>query len=408
MPTLNTSHKHGPHHHHHHHNKFPPRDYTDLSKTDIALLAPIFAPLPTPETSAAATYRLRTKKLITELPFHLQAKIPKLSTFCSMHHHLNPMPVIDLVRVVQREVAPEALQTWTDTKELPLTMLRDVNSIWTKPTYSNTSQSTCFVYQSNKCAACHLAVLARSPDALIALGAITIARLNPKNWKKSKRILWFEEWLTQCVEWRQDDKTSVEIMWKAGVQLSQGMEAKKDGDGDERPWVDEYVAMATAPPSPSSTRFEDAEATAVRPPRSPAQADHIAFVTEALQEVQDPFDEPAPNSPVTTVHNPFDDPDNETVMDELFPQQIYEQASAIHEPLRPRSRPLASSIYSTDETAHLLRTPATTRVASSVYSEHDEGETFWQSARFSETSENEVIEAYRANETRRRGLGGFL
>lgn len=394
-----------------HHDRSPPREYRDLSKTDIEVLAPILDALPDPDASNASTYRQVTKQMISDLPSHLRAKIPQVSTFCSLHHKLNPMPIIDLLQAVQKELTPSSLRTWDGVEDLPFTTLQDVNAIWTKPDdfrkLFNRSPSIRFSYEGHRCAACRLACIARNTEAMIALGAIMIARLDPRNWKKSKRILWFEVCLEGCIQWRQDEQSAVEVMWKMGVALSKGMSKK-----GERPWVDGYVAEATGS-APSSTK-EMGEAAAVRPPRSPGQDNHVAFVAEALQDVEDPFIDPA-TTPTATPNNPFDDPYNEHSMDSLFPdhsqQQPYTRRSAIPEPLRTRSRQTTSSVYS-HETARLLRTPATTnfdpRVASSIYSrrpdDEDEDEAFWASARFSQPpSENEVIEAYRGSSS---GVGG--
>ncbi|KAF2160953.1 hypothetical protein M409DRAFT_70039 [Zasmidium cellare ATCC 36951] len=375
------------HRHHHHHNRSPPHEYRDLSKTDIELMAPILDALPDPDASNASTYRQVTKQMISDLPSHLRAKVPQVSTFCSLHHKLNPMPLIDLLQAVQKELTPSSLRTWDGVEDLPFTTLQDVNAIWTKPDdfrkLFNRSPSIRFSYEDHKCAACRLACIARNPEAMIALGAIMIARLDPRNWKKSKRILWFEVSLKGCIQWRQEELSAVEVMWKTGVALTTGS-------------------------APSSTK-EMGETAAVRPPRSPGQDDHVAFVAEALQDVEDPFIDPA-TTPTATPHNPFDDPYDEQAMDTLFPddsqQQPYTRRCAIPEPLRTRSRQTGSSAYS-HETARLLRTPATTnfdpRVASSIYSrrpdDEDEDEAFWASARFSGSSpsENEVIEAYRGS-----------
>ncbi|KAK4504641.1 hypothetical protein PRZ48_002602 [Zasmidium cellare] len=377
------------HHHHHHHDRSPPREYRDLSKSDIELLAPILDALPEPDASNASTYRRATKKMITDLPSHLRAKIPQVSSFCSLHHHLNPLPIIDLLKAIQHELTPSSLRTWKDVDDLPFTTLQDINFIWTKADdfskLFGRAPSIRFSYEGHKCAACKLACLARNVEAMIAVGAIMIARLDPKNWRKSKRILWFEVWLKGCIQWRQDDDCAVDVMWKTGVILSKGMSKKGDA---ERPWMEKAIAEAKAsnaapPRDPSPSRSTHANVpAAVRPIRSPGQDDHVAFVAEALQ---DPFMDPAPDPPTTptaTPVNPFDDPENDQAVGSLFPDRSSTHRSAIPEPLRTSSRCTTAS----DERARLVRTPATTdtdfRVASSsIYSRRPDED--GRSARFS-------------------------
>lgn len=430
-------------HHHHrtnHHSNFPPREYTDLSKADIDHLAPILAPLPIENTSAAATYHARTRDLIAGLPSHLRARIPKLSTFCKLHDKLSPLPIIDFLDILQKEITPEALEKWHGT-EIRGRDLENANSIWMKPDafVKTFGRAGTWDFQDHKCAACKLACLARNPDLVSAIGSIIIAKIDPRNWKKSKRILFFEQWLKALEEWRLHSNEPIEKMWERGIRLREFVQGKKGDARDGRPWVDEYVAKATgkqmdaAPESEQqdgdalgrperqsglTERQNSATAEPQQPPlrsarythqserqsngalepqasnapvrsnRYTGQTDHVALINEWPQDSENRFADQPPSDPSITptgspvLINPFEHADDERALDSLFPNRPdFEHGSAVPESLHPRrasSRRVPSSVYS--ESKRLVPTPAITVKgsvrSSSIYSRRTDDDAY--------------------------------
>lgn len=91
------------------------------------------------------------------------------------------------------------------------------------------------------------------------------------NWKKSKRIQWFEKWIAASVEShpRAEPEVVVKAMWECGVRLYNAMAI--DQTPSRRAYIDDFVSQTRTPLVPS---------------RSNAQQTHVAN-TEKLMNVQD-------------------------------------------------------------------------------------------------------------------------
>lgn len=392
---------------HHHHQNFPPQQYADLRGSDITLLAPLFGPSPPNETDV----RKKISDLISDLPSHLKSKISILSTFCSTHKGLNSLPISSILSFIQNEVTPEALfhwapverSSWLDKKTLFL--LEEMNTIWQNATtfqakYGRApSPASRWTFVNHKCAACKLVEVSKNVPSMVALGAIVIARLDPVNWKRSKRIQWFEKWIAASVESEDQTESVVKTMWECGVKLRNAMPTSETQQSSKRSYIDDFVAQTKTP---------------MRPARSEAQFDHVAFTERQTSEKDD--EELSDTQSIRTIRQqdcspppPEATPSNETPKaPEKLPtryvpstdffarvqQDFHDNDSKTL--LRPDSRtPSAprrpvSSVYSQ---------PEGYRVASSIYSRAtDEGDERWDSQedwfRTSVLEESEFIDSY--------------
>ncbi|RMY81677.1 hypothetical protein D0862_12273 [Hortaea werneckii] len=163
-----------------HRKNFPPVEYRDLNRADISLLASILAVDPTNPNFPGQT----TKHQISQLPSHLLATIPWLSTFCPDHRKLNSLPIISLWNAIRDEVARELASTWTNV-DLSPAHAHFIDRVRHFPRFDPKLSKRC-------CAACSLASMAGDNDLLIAVGAVMLATLSRRNWKKTKRVLFLQ------------------------------------------------------------------------------------------------------------------------------------------------------------------------------------------------------------------------
>ncbi|KAI7470830.1 hypothetical protein KC367_g4535 [Hortaea werneckii] len=163
-----------------HRRNFPPVEYRDLDRADISLLAPILAVDPIEKDSPNQT----TKHHISQLPCHLLATIPWLSTFCPLHRKLNSLPIIGLWNAIRDEVLGELATVWTNV-DLSPAHAHFIDRVRHFPRFDQK------IYRG-RCAACSLASMAGDNDLLIAVGAVMLATLSRRNWKKSKRTLFLQ------------------------------------------------------------------------------------------------------------------------------------------------------------------------------------------------------------------------
>ncbi|KAK4631421.1 hypothetical protein CLAFUW4_03472 [Fulvia fulva] len=324
------SHRHTHHHDSHRSSKYT-IDYKDLSKADVVQLASIAAPIPPPGTSAAACYHDDIKKRIADLPAHLQAKYPLMTSSCSTHKKVNPLPLDSILGVTQDEVSLKALERWTDIRgndfvdSLPIALLQDMNAIWLKPTHfrqtfgRDPSPSCIWSFLDTKCVVCKLGHIAQSGPAVTALGALTIAGLRPENWKKSKRVHFFEEMLRSCVEFSYKEEPAILGMWECGSRLRAAREANKSVDPHgPRDYIDKFVEQARSStagsphrssavnsnppfelhPAPNSRPVAGPScmpalgdykfrSRPVRPDRSLSQEDHVKVTNAMVQDTPD-------------------------------------------------------------------------------------------------------------------------
>lgn len=165
-----------------HRKNFPPVEYRDLNRADISLLAPILA---VGVATNAASPNQTTKHPISQLPSHLQATIPWLSTFCRHHRKLNSLPLISLWNAIRNEVLSELATVWTNV-DLSPAHAHFIDRIRHFPCFDPHQVS------NRCCAACSLASMAGDNDLLIAVGAVVLAGLARRNWGKSKRALFLQ------------------------------------------------------------------------------------------------------------------------------------------------------------------------------------------------------------------------
>lgn len=343
-----------------HSKNFPPQAYADLNREDITLLAPILAAGPPKESDSCASCEATTRQLIAELPSHLRSKIRWLTTFCSLHKKLNPLPIISLWNAIKRDADHELATTWSKVCLTPA-QRHFVDRIRQRPWHT----------QNSNCAACRLSQLAHDNDILIALGATTLATLTSNNWKKSKRAL-FLQGLLQGRAGPGSAQGAVQKMLELGSQfrdLRKGLQKQ----GMQPPHVDKSNAMSTEP-----------NRSPPRPPREPSQDDHLAVTIEGLRDGTELLDvrrgapEPAPvdragmNRPAASSSRIARKPVPGSAKPNLFQHAFHQQ-----ETRQPSVAPdAASSIYSrqTASTASQVSAlPAATNMTSTV-SYADEGE----------------------------------
>ncbi|RMY42993.1 hypothetical protein D0864_15949 [Hortaea werneckii] len=163
-----------------HRKTLPPVEYRDLNRADISLLAPILAVDPTNPNFPGQT----TKHQVSQLPSHLLATIPWLSTFCPDHRRLNSLPIISLWNAIRDEVLHELASVWTNV-DLSPAHAHFIDRVRHFPRFDPK-------LSKRYCAACSLASMAGDNDLLIAVGAVMLATLSQRNWKKSKRVLFLQ------------------------------------------------------------------------------------------------------------------------------------------------------------------------------------------------------------------------
>lgn len=209
---------------------FPPKEYTDLTRTDISLIAPIL--LPKTEGETRSEYEKRIKKRINELPVHLHCKHSLMSSFCSLHGKLTPRPIISLFNSLRSEIEDEIPDTWG-----PLVRTKQLESM--KRGIVQTAQNLAVLWLGQKafterfgddpplalsktkassCAACTLVMFAADFQTQVALASLFIGRVNPRTWSSSKRIAWFLEWTAARMpeSVREDSK---KLIWDVGKKF---------------------------------------------------------------------------------------------------------------------------------------------------------------------------------------------
>lgn len=451
----------------HHYNNYPPQEYTDLQPDDIKQLAPLFEVAPQPDTPAHAAHEDRVKMRSSALPSHLRCKFSMLSTFCSLHDKISPLPILSILDVVKHEVAPGNLAPKHEALGAQYFVLQELNAIWTKPAYFEAvfgRDATDLAYHGGKCAACKLARVAKDVPTLTALGGLVISSINPKNWKKSKRIQWMEEWVKASVEFSYQAPAAVKTMYDLGAALTPDPgESNKPRRNDSRAFVDEYAARALKAKSRNSGQSKRRDSResidefvaspnmaidlADKPytgtqrqnadnPQNPFVDEHEQACTPTTAGFRSSFPESKRPSTAaaTSIRTPASRASPPALSSvyaqsrvETHPPTLCEVRSSVPG-IRQHSQRIASSIYpeteleehrhstapSHDDVGQLPtpRAPAPLRVraqpvASSVYSRPtNEGESseFWTSSP-SQRTESRIIDSYRYRPNGRRDLG---
>lgn len=216
--------------HRHRAQNFPPKEYTDFTRTDISLIAPIL--LPKTEAETRSEYEKRIKKRINELSAHLHCRHSLMSSFCSLHSKLSPRPIISLFNSLRSEIEDEIPDTWG-----PLVKTKQLESM--KRGIVQTAQNLAVLWLGQKafterfgddpplalsktkassCAACTLVMFAADFQTQVALASLFIGRVNPRTWNSSKRIAWFLEWTAARMpeSVREDSK---KLIWDVGKKF---------------------------------------------------------------------------------------------------------------------------------------------------------------------------------------------
>ena len=228
--TLNRSRSRGAHHHRRHTQHFPPQDYSDLTRTDLSLLAPILLPQTFQETRSA--YEKKTKKNIADLPQHLQCKIPLLSSFCSLHGKLSPGPITSLFNALREEIEDEVPKTWSplverqqlsSQKREMVEIVQHLAVLWLGPKvfqarFDREPRRTFMKEKPSKCCACTLVAMAGDFQTQVAMAGLFIGRINQNMWEGSKRIMWYVEWtIARLPKSRREDAKG--LIWEIGKKF---------------------------------------------------------------------------------------------------------------------------------------------------------------------------------------------
>lgn len=241
---------HGQHEHHRRrrtHN-FPPQEYNDLTRTDITLLAPIL--LPQTAKESRSEYEKAIKKRIADLPAHLQCKHPLMSSFCSLHSKISPLPIVSLFTSFREEVEDGITRTWlplVESKQLSaqkaeiVEIVQQLAVLWLGPSaftqrYGKEPRRALAKIKLSKCAACTLAMMAADFQTQVSMAGLFIGKVNQGIWDSSKRIMWFLEWTAaRMPESRREE--SKRLIWEIGKKFRLtriGAEEAKSKKGKSR------------------------------------------------------------------------------------------------------------------------------------------------------------------------------
>lgn len=397
----------------------PPKDYKDLTHTDIRLLAPLFRPAPLSGTSASAVHEASIRHKIQDLPLHLRCKLPKLSTFCSLHEKLNPLPILSILEAVQHEVSSANLDLYEEAVcGQTIRFLKDVNGIWLKPAEFRARYGVPapydFAYVPRRCAACRLAMVAMDTHVLTTLGGLVIASIDPANWKKSKRIYWFEEWLKTTVEEEERLEGAILSMFDFAIELIERRPRRKKSMG--RAHVEEFMARAQGirgsemPTTLAGSAAKEMRTPPARPSRETIQEGHVEFAKATLQFTRlglrnDPFgDEEEAKTPSPREMNTPRAP--RKCASSVYSRDNQDAAGSSRgrkEPSQPSrdskntfSTPLSAeskTAQSPQDTAEHHSTQNLPRMASSIYSRPEHGDE--RSSSWRGEVEGRVISSYR-------------
>ena len=275
--------------------------YSDLTHADIVLLTDFLSIRITSSTQDQEQIRAS----ISELPTHLRSKIPWITSSCTVHSKINPLPISSILKALRNMVEDDvslmadhlrAFDEDHDRSVSTLTRLEDLAALWLRPQafeqrYGRPpSENSPYDYYSTKCGSCILVSMSQDVDTLIALGGCFIGITKTAKWKGSKRIIWLEEWIRSLSDELEPDAAIAE-KWKLGTDLRRRRKSAPKRDHDHRGYVDEYIAEA-----------KRAELAPSRPSRTPSQLDHVAIVSSTMSDGESERREGSPDT-TTLQHN---------------------------------------------------------------------------------------------------------
>lgn len=235
------------HHHHRRHEstRFPPEVYTDLTRTDMDLLAPIFLPSPYRDSKSRAAHDKQIKKRIAALPRHLQSSYSVVTPWCGVHGKLCVTPLRSIFNALRVDIEDGTARTWRPlasegrlsnlAKEMVEVVIH-TSVIWLGPQIFSEKfkrqPRRVFTVNARKvdtrCIPCMLTSMADSFDTLLAIAACFIGRKPEGIWEKSKRIQWLEAWICACVvEGKRRD--AARLMWDCGKAFKKSLREARNG-----------------------------------------------------------------------------------------------------------------------------------------------------------------------------------
>lgn len=212
------------------HTKFPPQEYSDFTRTDLSLVAPILLPQTAHDKRSA--YEKRTKKSIADLPPHLHCKLPLLSSFCGLHDKLSPGPVTSLFNSLREEIEDEVPRTWgplveqqqlSSQKREMVEIVQHLAVLWLGPKvfqarFGREPRRVFMKEKPTKCCACTLVAMAGDFQTQVVMAALFIGRIRQEMWENSKRIVWYLEWTSaRLPKSRRDD--AKHLIWEIGKKF---------------------------------------------------------------------------------------------------------------------------------------------------------------------------------------------
>jgi hypothetical protein len=236
---------------------FPPVEYSDLTRNDLAVLAPIFVPQ-RPEESRSA-YEREIKARIAALPAHLHCKYPLLSPFCHLHSKVATLPVSSLFNTIREEIEDHLPRVWgplakrgqlSSQKEEMLEIVTHLAVLWLGPKlfearFQRQPRRALVKLKPSKCNACQLVLIGKDFPTLVAMAGLFIGRVKKSVWGSSKRIQFLLEWTASRLSARMREDGS-ELVWDigrkfrvtrigamAGQKKKKGKRARVDDDAED-------------------------------------------------------------------------------------------------------------------------------------------------------------------------------
>jgi hypothetical protein len=236
---------------------FPPVAFSDLTRSDLALVAPILVPQRLEQPRKV--YEKGIKTLIAALPAHLHAKHPMLSPFCRMHSKINPMPISSLFFAIREEIEDHLPRVWgplarrkqlSAQKEEMVEIVTHLAVLWMgektfKARFERDPRMALVSLKTNKCNACKLVLIGKDFPTLVAMAGLFIGRVKKSVWGKSKRIQFLLEWTASrlpprlraegaALVWELGRKFRITRIGAMASQRRRGKRARvEDGDEDD-------------------------------------------------------------------------------------------------------------------------------------------------------------------------------